>query len=57
MVIENFKPLLLCPIKWRPLKLFAKLHEGPYLKASIVKDAVSGLRQFLATESTLKNRF
>ena len=51
MVIEDFKPLLLCPIKWRPLKLFAKLHEGPYLKASIVKDAVSGLRQFLATES------
>ena len=51
IVIENFKPVLLCPIKWRPLNFFAKLHRSPLLIASIVKGAVSGLRQFLATES------
>ena len=50
----------LCPIKWRPLKFFAKLHKSPLLIASIVKGAVSGLRQFLATESPwkiMKNTF
>ena len=60
IVIENFKPVLLCPIKWRPLKFFAKLHKSPFLIASIVKGAVSGLRQFLATESPwkiMKNTF
>ena len=42
------------------LKFFAKLHESPLLIASIVKGAVSGLRQFLATESPwkiMKNTF
>ena len=50
----------LCPIKWRPLKFFAKLHKSPLLIASIVNGAVSGLRQFLATESPwkiMKNTF
>ena len=39
--------------KW-PLKCFVKLHKGPILIASISKDAVLGLRQFLATESPWK---
>ena len=50
----------LCPIKWQPLKFFAKLHKSPLLIANIVKGAVSGLRQFLATESPwkiMKNTF
>ena len=58
MKISN--PLLLCPIKWRPLNFFVKLHKSPLLIASIVKGAVSGLRQFLATESPwkiMKNAF
>ena len=37
-------------MKWQPLKFFAKLHKSPLLIASIVKGAVLGLRQFLATE-------
>ena len=37
--------------KWRPFKVFVKLHKIPLLKANIVKGAVSGLRQFLATEN------
>ena len=43
-----------------PLKFFANLHKSPLLIASIVKGAVSGLRQFLATESPwkiMKNTF
>ena len=43
-----------------PLKFFANLHKSPLLIASIVKGAVSGLRQFLATESPwkiMKNAF
>ena len=51
MVIENFKPVPLCPIKWRPFKVFVKLHKSPLLLANIVKGAVSDLRLFLATES------
>ena len=35
----------LCPIKWRPLKFFAKLHKSPLLMANIVK----GAGQFLPT--------
>ena len=35
-------------------KVFAKLHRSPLLIANKVKTAVSGLRQFLATESSLK---
>ena len=33
--------------------MFAKLHKSPLLKAYIVKGTVSGLKQFLATESFL----
>ena len=46
----------LCPIKWRPLKLFAKLHKSPLLMANIVK----GAGQFLATGipwKIMKNTF
>ena len=39
-----------CPIKWRPLNVFAKLHESPLLISNIVK----GAEQFLATESPWK---
>ena len=49
--VENFKPLPLCPIKRRPAKVFVKLYKSRILIANIVKGAVSGLRQFLATES------
>ena len=48
---ENFKPVPLCPIKWRRFKVFAKLHKSPLLIANIAKGAVSILRQILATES------
>ena len=51
---SNWKSLLLCPIKWQPLNIFAKLHKSPLLIANIVKRAVSGLRQFQATESPWK---
>ena len=44
----------LCPIKWHPLKFFAKLHKHPLLIADIVKGAVSDLRQFLPTKSPWK---
>ena len=44
----------LCPIKWQPLKFFAKLHKSPLLIANIVKGAVSGLRQFQANENPWK---
>ena len=40
----------LCPIKWRPLKFFAKLQKSPLLISNIVKDA----GQFLATKSPWK---
>ena len=36
------------------LKVFAKLHKSPFLIANIVKDVVSGLRQFLSTERPWK---
>ena len=36
-VIETSKPVPLCPIKWRPLKVFTKLHESPLLIANIFK--------------------
>ena len=51
MVIVNFEPVPLCPIKWRSFKVFAKLHKTPLLIANIVKGALSGLRQFMASES------
>ena len=51
IVIENLKPVAVCPIKWRPFQVFVKLHKSPLLIANIVKNAVSDLRQFLATES------
>ena len=44
----------LCPIKWWHLKFFTKLHKRPLLISSVVKDAVSDLRQFLAIESSWK---
>ena len=53
VVTEDFKPVLR-PIIWRPFKVFPKLHERPFLRAVIVKGAVSGLRHFLATESPWK---
>ena len=51
IVIENFIPVPLCPIKWRPFKVLVKLHKTPILIPSIVKGAVAGLRQVFATES------
>ena len=60
IAIENFKPLPLCPIKWSQFKVFVKLHKSLFLVANRVKSAVSGLRQFLATESPsklMKNTF
>ena len=60
IVIENFKCVPLCPIKWLPLKVFTKLHNSPILIANIVKATISGLRQFLATKNLweiMKNTF
>ena len=37
-----------------PFKVFVKLQKKSLLKANIVRGAVSGLRQFLATESPWK---
>ena len=57
---SNWKSVPLRPTKWQPWKCFAKLHKSPLLIANIVKGAVSGLRQFLATESPwkiMKNTF
>ena len=51
IVIEIFKSAPLCPIKWRSLNVFGKLLKIPLLIANKVKGAVSGLTQFLATES------
>ena len=51
MVIENFKLMSLCPIKWQPLKVFAKLGKSLLLIGNVVKGTVSGLREFVATES------
>ena len=50
-VIEKFKPVPPCPIKWWHFKVFVKLLKSPPLIAPVVKGAVSGLRQFLAIES------
>ena len=50
----------LCPIKRRSLNFFAKLHKSPLLIYNIVKETVSCLRQFLATEipwKIMKNTF
>ena len=41
----------LCPIKWRPFKVFANLQKSPLLIANLVKGAVSDLRQFLESEN------
>ena len=58
IVIETFKPVLLCLIKWWPFKVFAKLQYSLPLKANklldIVKDAVSGLAQILQLKASLK---
>ena len=43
IVIENFKPVPLCPIKWQSFKVFVKLLKSPLLIANIVESAVSGL--------------
>ena len=51
IVIANFKPVLLCAIKWQSFKVFAKSYKSSLLIANIVIGAVSGLREFLATES------
>ena len=52
-VIEHFKPMPLCSIKWRPLKVSVIL-ESPLLIANIVQSTLSGLIQFLATDSPRK---
>ena len=60
IVIENFKPVPLCPMKWWPFKVFVNLQKSFLLIANIVKGAGSGLRQFLATGSPwklMKNAF
>ena len=57
---SNLKSVPLCPIKWQLLKFFTKLHESCLLIYNIIKGAVSGLRQFLATENPwkiMKNTF
>ena len=60
VVIESFKLVPLCPIKWRPFKVFVKLHKSPHLTVNIAKGVVSGMRQLLTTESPwkfIKNTF
>ena len=49
-----FRSKIGVPIKWRPFNFFAKLHETLLLIANIVKDAVSGLTQFLTREGPWK---
>ena len=51
IVIENFKPMPLYLIKWRPFEILVKLHKSLLLIGNIVKGPVSDLRQFLTTES------
>ena len=60
IVIETFRSVSLCPIKWQHLKVFAKLQKSPLLIANIVKGPVPGLRQFLAAKNPwkiIKNTF
>ena len=49
--MENFKPMPQYPIKWQPFKIFGKLHKSSLVTTYMVKVAVSGLRQLLATEN------
>ena len=42
-VIENLKPVPLCPIKLRPFKVFVELHKSPLVIVDIIKGAVLGL--------------
>ena len=51
IVIENFKPLPLCPIKWQPFNVSLKITQTFFLIANTVKGAVSALRSFVATKS------
>ena len=51
IVIENFKHVPLCLIKWRHFTAFVKLLKSPFLIGNVVKGVLSGLRQFLGTES------
>ena len=56
----NFQIFATMSIKLRPLKVFEKLHKSPILIVNIVIGAVSGLRQFLASETPwkiMKNTF
>ena len=55
IVIENFKPGALCPIKWRPFKVFAKLHKDPIFIADIVKGTVLELKTIFGNGKPLKN--
>ena len=48
---SKWKSVPLCPIKWWPLKFFATIRKSSLLISNVVKSAVSGLRQFLATYS------
>ena len=50
-VIENFKPVPLRPIKWRPFKVLANLHKSTLLIANILKSTVLGRIRYLETES------
>ena len=43
IVIENLKPVPLCPIKWRPFKVFVELHKSPLVIVNIIKGAALGL--------------
>ena len=40
IVIENFKPVPQCPIRWRPFKVVVKLHKSPLLIANTIKVVV-----------------
>ena len=45
MVLENFRPMPLCPMKWWPFKVSAKLCKSSLLIANIANiGTVSGLR-------------
>ena len=51
---SNWKSVPLCHIKWQPLKFFPRLHNSPLLIFTVVKGAVSDLRQFPVIESPWK---
>ena len=48
---KNWKFQTRATMSHKVAALFVKFHKSPLLIANIVKNVVSGLRQFLATES------